>query len=166
MNSLYDPDLSGTGHQPYQFDQIKTMYGTYLVHKCDWTITFFGAAVTGLWVGVSIYNTIGGTSVAGFTLDAIKERNLTKMIPLPSTGEQKVTLSGSTNLWDIFGVTKEQYLAEPQAYGSAVSGNPAYSVQLECVLVDPAARTSASVLVDADLNFKSQLWAYVPPTQS
>jgi len=166
LNSVYDPDLSGTGHQPYQFDQLKAMYGTYLVHKCDWSVTFFGAAVAGLWVGVYIYNTIGGSSLAGSTLDAIKEHNRVKMRVLPSTGEQRTIISGSTPIWEIFGISRAQYLAEPQAYGSAVSGNPAYSAILECVVVDPAARTSASVFVEATLNFHTQMWSYDDPGQS
>lgn len=30
-NSLFDPDLTGTGHQPYGFDQFKAYYATYMV---------------------------------------------------------------------------------------------------------------------------------------
>lgn len=31
MNSLFDPDFTGTGHQPYYFDQIAAIYGGYCV---------------------------------------------------------------------------------------------------------------------------------------
>jgi len=30
-NSLFDPDFTSGGHQPYGFDQFKTYYGTYMV---------------------------------------------------------------------------------------------------------------------------------------
>jgi len=38
VNSLFDPDLTGTGHQPYGFDQFKTYYATYLVVKSQITV--------------------------------------------------------------------------------------------------------------------------------
>jgi len=31
LNSLFDPDLSGTGHQPLYYDQLTTVYGQYCV---------------------------------------------------------------------------------------------------------------------------------------
>lgn len=32
QNSLYDPDITGSGHQPYGFDQWSAMYNYYRVH--------------------------------------------------------------------------------------------------------------------------------------
>lgn len=37
-NSLFDPDLTGTGHQPYGFDQWKTYYATYMVTSSRITV--------------------------------------------------------------------------------------------------------------------------------
>ena len=31
MNSLFDPDQTGTGHQPYYFDQFAALYNRYTV---------------------------------------------------------------------------------------------------------------------------------------
>lgn len=33
MNSLYDPDFTGTGHQPYFYDQLASVYSRYSVVK-------------------------------------------------------------------------------------------------------------------------------------
>lgn len=38
-NGLYDPDLTGTGHQPRGFDQLMVMYNHYLVVGSKITIT-------------------------------------------------------------------------------------------------------------------------------
>lgn len=40
-NSLYDPDVTGTGHQPMYFDQMCTLYDHYCVlgSKITWTIS-------------------------------------------------------------------------------------------------------------------------------
>lgn len=32
LNSLYDPDLTSTGHQPYYYDQIQALYNEYCVY--------------------------------------------------------------------------------------------------------------------------------------
>lgn len=37
-NSLLDPDRTGTGHQPYAFDQWKTLYNQYRVHASSISI--------------------------------------------------------------------------------------------------------------------------------
>lgn len=38
LNSLFDPDRTGTGHQPLGFDQLKTLYNRYRVYKVDYEI--------------------------------------------------------------------------------------------------------------------------------
>jgi hypothetical protein len=48
-NSLFDPDLSGTGGQPLGFDQLKLLYGNYYVEwaECDFEfVSTANAAVT------------------------------------------------------------------------------------------------------------------------
>lgn len=41
LNSIYDPNLSGSGHQPLGHDQYATLFGRYRVYKvkavCRWT---------------------------------------------------------------------------------------------------------------------------------
>lgn len=40
MNSLFDPDYTGTGHQPQWFDQLAAVYATYRVYAAKITATF------------------------------------------------------------------------------------------------------------------------------
>lgn len=39
-NGLYDPDVTGVGHQPSGFDQIMAMFTKYTVHSAKITVTF------------------------------------------------------------------------------------------------------------------------------
>ncbi|WP_218254000.1 hypothetical protein, partial [Candidatus Magnetobacterium casense] len=39
LNSLFDPNRSGIGHQPYGFDQLATLYNRYRVISCGYRIT-------------------------------------------------------------------------------------------------------------------------------
>lgn len=34
LNGMYDPNISGTGHQPYLFDQMNALYNKYTVLGC------------------------------------------------------------------------------------------------------------------------------------
>lgn len=40
LNSLYDPDFTGTGHQPYYFDQFAALYQRYCVKGAKITAKF------------------------------------------------------------------------------------------------------------------------------
>jgi len=40
MNSLFDPDFTGTGHQPYYFDQLSALYKRYVVRGCKLVAEF------------------------------------------------------------------------------------------------------------------------------
>lgn len=40
LNSIYDPDRSGVGHQPLGHDEWNTWYNRYRVYKVDYIITF------------------------------------------------------------------------------------------------------------------------------
>lgn len=54
-NSLYDPNTTGTGHQPYGFDQWGTVYNHYEVLGCKITllVSIAGSAQTGVLVGIN-----------------------------------------------------------------------------------------------------------------
>lgn len=47
LNSLYDPDSTGVGHQPAFADKWEVLYGHYRVTYATWTIVFYPARVVG-----------------------------------------------------------------------------------------------------------------------
>lgn len=53
-NGLYDPNISGTGHQPYYFDQLANMYNHYTVMSSKITVYCFARDGT----AVGIQNTL------------------------------------------------------------------------------------------------------------
>lgn len=50
-NSLYDPNLTGVGHQPLGYDQLSVFYNHYTVVSAKITVTF-----NPLWGGVNFKN--------------------------------------------------------------------------------------------------------------
>lgn len=45
-NGLYDPNITGTGHQPYYFDQLMALYNHYTVLKSRIKVEFFSIDTT------------------------------------------------------------------------------------------------------------------------
>jgi len=61
-NSIYDPDRTGVGHQPYGHDTLSTIYKSYVVDKAVITLTptQFGNTVCTYGVLVSEDQSLGG----------------------------------------------------------------------------------------------------------
>lgn len=77
-NSLYDPDQTGTGHQPANFDRWTNVYDHYTVIGAKITAKFLpnsGSNVNPAIMGIALSD--GGTSVAGSSTEDILERKLT-----------------------------------------------------------------------------------------
>lgn len=53
-NGLYDPDITGTGHQPLGFDQLMTFYDHYQVIGAKITVDFISTNQTGADVSTYI----------------------------------------------------------------------------------------------------------------
>ncbi len=74
-NSLYDPDQSGTGHQPSGFDTLSAMYSRYLVKKATIDCSFFLQGTTTsvpLAIGINLYD---GSSPYGSGAIAMLEQS-------------------------------------------------------------------------------------------
>jgi len=48
LNSIFDPDYTYTGHQPYFRDQLAALYNTYKVLKCEADLKFYFADSTAI----------------------------------------------------------------------------------------------------------------------
>jgi len=45
LNSVFDPDRSGIGHQPYGYDQLTPIYNRYRVISCAYVINCYSGGV-------------------------------------------------------------------------------------------------------------------------
>lgn len=124
-NSLYDPDVTGAGHQPLGFDQWSTFYNHYIVIGAKIKATF-SLAATGTEVGsimvagvVLSDNSSGPTDVP--TL--IEQSNSNKKYSYFNLSDRPKTVSKGYSAKRFYNLTN---ISDNQTrLGSNVSGNPA-----------------------------------------
>lgn len=122
LGSLYDPDFTGTGHQPLGFDQLAAIYRIYRVYKVDINVRItgkFGTAVTFLVAGIR-------PSQSLYQLGSLKKGD--ELLEQPNNtlldcGLSNQSWSQSYYLADIEGTTRQRYMSDDQ-YASLVTGNP------------------------------------------
>lgn len=74
-NSLFDPDNTGTGHQPTYFDQLSAVYKKYLVVGVQMTVEIINHD-SGIGIfGVAVYS---DNDNSGLTAEALAEGRFTK----------------------------------------------------------------------------------------
>lgn len=89
-NGLYDPNITGAGHQPIYFDQFSALYDHYCViaSKMVFKIMPSNASQTPIKVAYFIND---DTSLATSQVDAVAEQSLGKFIDIPAASNNTYT---------------------------------------------------------------------------
>lgn len=142
--SIFDPDLSGVGHQPMYFDQWAGIYTKYTVKGAKCTMNWLPGSgnttnqPTGIW---GIYTSTNQTGINVFTdttgiLEATNSTNM-RNAGLLSTGltnpsaQSKVTSYFSTRKF--FGITDPN---DGNAYSAETGTNPQQEAYFCCYYAD------------------------------
>jgi len=114
-NSLFDPNLTGTGHQPYGFDQMKTYYASYLVRSSKISVECLASSAIVALAGI---HTSAEASTGITTADGYME---------PGKGQGGLVYSNSTrgfeSKWSLASIVDH----DPADYSALVSANPTNS---------------------------------------
>jgi len=159
LNSLYDPDYSGTGHQPRFYDQICSLgYAEYLVRKADITLTFSDPSADGMYVAVaydqpSLLNPIGGTYY-----DYLDEAPQVLVRSVNNTGSQMIVLRGHVDCAELSNVTGLQYETDRSNFGALTTANPAKSpvLQVAAGVMSPSNSSTPTIQCHVRLRFYSE----------
>lgn len=122
LNSVWDPDLSGVGHQPYGYDQLAAIYNRYRVIATAWRITCVSSASN---YYICTYPANDLVTVNNINRAGELPRAVTKVV----TPNDTITTRGRIAIPGLVGRTKQQYMADDR-YQSLISSNP----QEQCVL--------------------------------
>ena len=106
LNSIFDPDRTGTGHQPYGHDTFQTLYNRYRVISCNWVITGYNASNAIRLVAQPANEVLTAGSVS-----EVCENPRSKWI-LQSPQSPVMKLKGKINLPSLVGRNTAQYMAD------------------------------------------------------
>ena len=137
MTSIYDPDYSGSGHQPYGYDQLVGMWKTYCVHKYYIKMNF--TCTGGVPMRVVLEPKFNdATTVTNITLASERPSTLMFIVPVGQT----VTRRFTCNLPKFGGLTLENY---KNAFTGAIGSNPPYNAMFN-IATQPADLVSTGSL--------------------
>lgn len=125
-SSLYDPDNTGTGHQPYGFDQLCSstgLYDQFLVLGARCRVHMISREST--TVGFIALQLTDTNSVTASEVAQVMEQPLTEYSIVPVTSAcLPITLESSYDAAKFYGVSQAALRARTDLMGS-FSGNPA-----------------------------------------
>lgn len=160
LNSCYDPNLTGTGHQPLGFDQLSALYQRYRVLKASWVVQHATAGV-GI-IAVAVVPTNNTTSLAT-NFDTACELPYSKSL-LSSVeytaiglGSPSPPIRGSVSLAAIYGVTEDELRASDR-YQALISSDPSETAVLHCCFAEAAAVSTANVSLKVLITYQVEFF--------
>lgn len=102
-NGMFDPDLTGVGHQPYYFDQLGALYNHYHVIGSKIKVTVVAATPTSVVRPVNVCLCRNDDSIPYNTTIAMRERNEAQFGMLQPTADSKVSLMMDWSAKKMFG---------------------------------------------------------------
>lgn len=148
-NGIFDPDISGVGHQPLYRDNWVNIYDQYVVIGSKITVTFSPTSAT-----VPMICGIAGNddTTVQTSVIALQEINNASSLLMGTAGSQPVTLSSTFEPLEMFGVDAKADGASQTNVGS----NP---TELWCwgiwtATADGTSTASASIKIEIEYTVK------------
>lgn len=148
MNSTFDPDRTGTGHQPYGRDTLAALYEHYRVYKFAW---FIQSPSTSDRYNICVLPYNSSTPPANMQLAS--EMPLSRVKAMGFGGCPPATFKGSVYLPKLAGVPTVRYKSEVD-YASTVATNPSEVLDLIMFI-----ENVSSITLTFDISVT--LWYYV-----
>lgn len=166
LNSLYDPDLTNAGNQPYAYDTCSAIYARYKVFGVMLNMEFWDPSADGLVVCAKINNPTDSFSMAGYGWPAVTEKPFAVTRTLVNSGSQKTFIRQFLPMYIPFNVSKLQYNTDLDNTTAAISGNPASVVTLELGVASDRGAAGATVLFRVTMMWTAMFYDRVTLAQS
>ncbi len=168
LNSLFDPNQTGVGHQPYGFDQLAAMYAKYLVRGAKWVITVMTpGASADIFVHCQVADSDGFLTIVGLSPDAALERsNVTTCILSPSGNTRTTSIHGTARIHQIAGVTEQAYVGAESLYSALVTANPTKNYTLQIAASSPSGTGAEACVVTFFIEYDCDFFESIGQAQS
>lgn len=164
VNSLFDPDLTGVGHQPLGHDEFTPFYTKYTVTGIRYAVTFSNQSTTDYAdVAIALRPNTNGYG----TMSTVLESSYVQRAVLgPESGAGNIkTLRGTITIAKIRGVPANKVLDEND-YSALIGANPVLVPTLQIYVENQ--NTAAAITVNArtDITYFVQFYDRRVITQS
>lgn len=165
-NSLFDPNRTGTGHQPMGFDQLAVLYSRYRVFgskitcRCFQIGTGTAAATQG---SVSILSSASNT--ASSQPDGITERDAGVTRSVGANTPTQQMLSASARTGTPRGETAAKVRQDPN-YEAGIGASPATETYWIVYYNTSDQTTTSTCNIECEIEFDCEFFARVQPAQS
>lgn len=167
LNGLYDTDISGTGHQPYGFDQMAGLYRKYRVNKCKLLIQCVDPNEDAVRVAAILQSPDGTINLTSKALDSVKELPMVATRTVNDSGSQKGYISQSIPISAVSGLSKTQFKADLNSYCADVSANPTKVATVNVAAASlRASGTAANILCSIKMIYYTTFWERKVQAQS
>lgn len=117
LNSIFDPNRTGVGHQPYGYDQLAPLYNRYRVIATSYNVTGYSGGSVIRFGCLPLNETISFTSMS-----YICENPRAKWTLQIPNGDLKM-VSGKVYIPSLVGRNKAQYMADDR-YQAQINADP------------------------------------------
>lgn len=122
LNSIFDPNLSGVGYQPYGHDTLALLYNRYRVIACSYVIS--GSCTDGTNTNSQLVVIPANESISlGGGFQESMSHPKAKFVSQPNNGAPLRMLKGKVYLPSLVGRSKSQYMADDR-YQAILGANP------------------------------------------
>ncbi len=158
LNDIFDPNITGVGHQPYGHDQLAVWYTKYLVlgTRIRLICTTPGASAE-VQVCYKLDSPNGFLSIAGMTNDRVTEAPMIGTAIVSSSGISRVvTVDIKADLPKILGITAEQYRAQYETYGALMTASPTARPTLQIGLASLTGVAAEGAVIQVIMDFDTE----------
>lgn len=127
-SSMFDPDFSGTGHQPQYRDLFSPLYARYCILSMDYKITPLTTNTDQYMAGLLFTQDSGFNPASRTFPDNLEKRPSSLWNFIPVNCQPRI-FQGRVDNWDIAAVDRKTYIEERQ-YSAAVGTNPALELYM------------------------------------
>lgn len=147
LNSIFDPNRTGTGHQPYGHDTFQTLYNRYRVISCTYRINAYSSDGSNIQLAVIPTN----ETITPGSISEVRENPRCKYT-LQSANAPLRIVSGKVHIPSLVGRTKAQYMADDR-YQAQFGASPSELALLN-LYVGPATENSSMMTVYYNVELK------------
>lgn len=168
LNNLFDPDYTGSGHQPYGLDQVGPLYGKYQVNSVKVTLMWHtsGGAAELMGCYKCQVNTNAG-NLTGISCDYATEQPQTATCLISGDGNLRVVEQNFTvQLHKLFNVTKSEYKDSNYIADGYGASYPESTAQLLISVGSPAGNAGQTIVCQVILDYNATLFGRIDQAQS